>query len=203
MSDSGDAKPVKLPYFHRELSVDDKALIGDITPKPLDPSATQARDNAPTSDNKISAGSAWNSANTWEEREVTPWAMRQINSLFSNSVDLPSNPRFQGRITSVSNVEGHAEIAHIRGKPRYIYELSYNLIFEIDDSQNQKQYDGKFVVTEVGSDQLDDIEIAITWTKGPASADLMAVKDWLVKNKAAMTAIKNKMLEFETEMRKI
>jgi len=49
---------VKLPYFHRSLSSEDAALIGDIAPKKIE-SKDQFEEEL---ENKLSNSSKWNSA---------------------------------------------------------------------------------------------------------------------------------------------
>lgn len=60
-------------YFNRELSEKEASLIGDITPKRIDvsPSVTPTPSPAPT-------GSAWNTAGTWEEKNITDWTTKRI-----------------------------------------------------------------------------------------------------------------------------
>ncbi|KAJ1427043.1 hypothetical protein B484DRAFT_397314, partial [Ochromonadaceae sp. CCMP2298] len=61
ITEVSEGKPVKLPYFHRKLSDQETALIGDITPKQI-----QAQPES-----KLISGSVWNTANTWEERDCS------------------------------------------------------------------------------------------------------------------------------------
>jgi hypothetical protein len=52
-------------YFDKELSEEDKKLIGNITPQKIE---------QPSSPQKIEkVGSAWNKAGTWEEKDKSTW----------------------------------------------------------------------------------------------------------------------------------
>ena len=58
----------KTTFFNNELDEKTKSLIGDITPKAI---AAEAVKTATTA---INGGSAWNTAGTFESKNVTPWA---------------------------------------------------------------------------------------------------------------------------------
>lgn len=64
MANTADAP--KLPYFHRTLSAEDDALLrASSRPTKLDDDAHEGGSHA------SKAGSAWNAAGSWEERDVT------------------------------------------------------------------------------------------------------------------------------------
>lgn len=66
-------------YFHRELSEEDKKLLGDSTPKPISPAASN--DPTVTAAGAGGVGSAWNGAGTWEEKSYTTWARKHLEEL--------------------------------------------------------------------------------------------------------------------------
>jgi tetratricopeptide (TPR) repeat protein len=120
----------KTSYFHNELSEEAKILIGDIAPKKLDPNAssggstasTAEADGAPTT----TGTSAWNKAGTWEEKDCTSWAAGCMQKHIEVvTYRLPaSSPAPNATIAvQTSSVTGHASVATVRGKKRYIYEL--------------------------------------------------------------------------------
>lgn len=123
----------KTSYFHRELSPEEKEMIGDIAPKRLESvDAVPPRQQQEPLD-----GSAWNKAGTWEERNVTAWAKETLEaSLLTASYALPESSPAPGgtvRVTSVTKCDGHASFATVRGKKRYIYEFSISLNWKFDD----------------------------------------------------------------------
>lgn len=69
-----------LPYFHRELSHDEKQLIGDIAPQKIEVAPTAASASA------VHEGSAWNHAGTFEERMFTKWA--EVRSFSCLTLDI-------------------------------------------------------------------------------------------------------------------
>eukprot|EP01041_Mallomonas_annulata_P003486 gene3486-6932_t len=66
-------------YFHRDLSTEDKALLGSSTPKKIDISGNT--ESSPTL-----TGSVWNAAGTWEEKNCTIWATNRIKESLKSIV---------------------------------------------------------------------------------------------------------------------
>jgi hypothetical protein len=75
-------------YFHRELSVEEKRLLGDSTPKRIDSPAPIS--GGGSSPNPV-GGSAWNAAGTYEEKNISEWSqtslkkkLRDVNHRITN-----------------------------------------------------------------------------------------------------------------------
>ena len=68
-------------YFHRELSADEKKLLGDNSPKPISTDAAAAIGSG----SGKAGGSAWNAAGTWEEKNYTQWAKTRIKEILSSA----------------------------------------------------------------------------------------------------------------------
>jgi tetratricopeptide (TPR) repeat protein len=125
----------KTSYFHNELSNEAKLLIGDIAPKKLETAAAPAA-AAPASEGT----SVWNTAGTWEERNVTAWAKESLETqLTAAAYTLPaSSPAPNGLVKCTkANVSGHASVATVRGKKRYIYEFSVELEWSFAHEDNE------------------------------------------------------------------
>jgi hypothetical protein len=153
ISNEGGAKPVKLPYFHRTLSPEETALIGDIRPKPI--SNTEAQ---PVKvETKKTESSAWNAANTWEERDCTSWGKKKVTDVFLNNLNSK-----KVNVAKIEKVEGNSSITHVRGRARYMYEWSFSLDVEIKGVMGA--FKGTATVSDVINDQLDDLEIEMKWT---------------------------------------
>lgn len=168
---------VKLPYFHRTLSPEDSALIGDITPKAITTSAPLENKSG-----KISDGSAWNSAKTWEERDCSTWARETLKTVLSNNLVEVKNDVYYLKFISFSDIKGDAQITHIRGSARFMYELSFSSTFSLKENKSGKQYEGKLSIADLINDQLDDVDISVeSWTAGkaPPNSDLKAAKAFL------------------------
>jgi hypothetical protein len=190
---------VKLPYFHRTLSEQDKALIGDITPKQIDSSVVEAVDSQ-GSTGKLSTSSKWNAAMTWEERDCTVWAKDKVAELFVGGIALSSSG-FEVEVTSAENIGGHAQIAHVRGKARYLYELNFDLQFHVVGGPDE--FNGRLKVMEAANDQLEDLELDIAWDgKSPSGTAFSTVKKLLVGSDMK-AAIVGKIKDFEKAIREL
>jgi hypothetical protein len=197
-SESKSTKSIKLPYFHRTLSAEDQALIGDITPKPL---IVKNTDNTDTT--KLTQSSAWNAAKTWEERDCTVWAKDNLTSIFNEKQEINTTSPFKITLESISNIEGTAQIAHVRGTARFIYELSFSLSLTIED-ETHKKFIASAIIHDVINDQLDDIEVSVTVSKPtPSGAALIEMKNVLIKQKNLKIFIISKMKIFEEKYRKL
>ena len=81
MSSKSDDNPpaVKLPYFHRPQTQEEKDLIGDITPKHI------SIDNTSSSGSRsIVKSASWNTADTWEERDCSEWSRLKMQDIFGD-----------------------------------------------------------------------------------------------------------------------
>jgi tetratricopeptide (TPR) repeat protein len=115
----------KTSYFHNELTEEAKALIGDIAPKRLE----TVPQPAPATDIP-SGSSAWNKAGTWEEKDVTAWAQESLDAALLAAVyTLADSSPAPGALCTVesSKSSGHASVAIVRAKKRYIYEFAITI----------------------------------------------------------------------------
>lgn len=131
----------KTSYFHHEQTEEEKKLIGDIAPKRIETSTVTG--NIETEEKKVD-GSAWNKAGTWEERDVTAWAVKTLTeSLMKCQYQLPaeimtSSGEGLAKVTKITKLKSHtdggtahASHASVRGKKRYIYEFCIGLNWEL------------------------------------------------------------------------
>ena len=199
-------KAVKLPYFHRQLSAEELALIGNISPTPIE-CATAAEEAVLPSN--MSSSAKWNVAQTWEERDVTAKAKDVLRATFDQSfglsdATLATAKGYSVNIDSLENISGSANITHVRGKPRYFYDWSFDLIVDISSTDASKTYTCKLTAEDVVNDQLDDIELTINWTGvRPPNDQLAVVKDLLTGKKTMKHTLKTKMQLFEAELQKL
>jgi len=144
----------KTSYFHHEQTEEEKRLIGDIRPKQLSGDAAAAA--ATTSGDQDT--SAWNKAGTWEEKDVTSWAVDTLtSSLVGTSHSVSSSAAEIGggtaKVTKATKLDlhggGHASVAAVRGKKRYIYEFGIRLDWELEDCSNGEDYRGTMTLPDV------------------------------------------------------
>jgi tetratricopeptide (TPR) repeat protein len=125
----------KTSFFHHEQTEEEKALIGDIAPKRLDSTATS--DPASTSSDDLKDVSAWNKAGTWEEKDVSATAKEQLRALLLRAEFRTENAVCT--VSSVDKLEGHASVATVRGKRRYIFEFSLTVGWKVVSSSDMEE----------------------------------------------------------------
>ena len=196
----------KLPYFHRNLSPQALALIGDTSPKPI--STLSVTDiSAASKPEPQNTASQWNAADSWEEKDVSQVVRELLRTSFEEPFELEdSNPTTDYRVElhSFEIVQGSASITHVRGKKRFFYDFHFGLSFSLVHAASSSSYAGKIMCEDVVNDQLADMEISFTWTgtKRPPNDQHATVKDLLV-GKRMKTLLTTKILSFQDQYQKM
>ncbi|CAI5724633.1 unnamed protein product [Peronospora destructor] len=137
-------------FFNNELTEEAKQLIGDIAPKKVeDPNKVQIK--------SVNGGSAWNQGNTFEEKDMTAWAKSKLEKIVSG-ISAPLGTG-DGVVTSleVSNLEGDASIAVVRGAKRYIFDFAFTLACTLKQGDDLVTGDLKFL--DLSSDCGGDYDV--------------------------------------------
>ena len=139
----------KTSYFHNELDEKSRELIGDIAPKKIEnPAPTPAAANA-----SKQGTSVWNTGGTWEERNVTEWAKKTLSDfLLRTTYTLPPSspaPGAVARVEKVAKLDGHASVAVVRGKTRFIYEFCCKLEWELDKPDDELSCAGSLSIPDI------------------------------------------------------
>lgn len=186
-------KAVKLPYFHRTLSPEDTALIGDITPKPISSSTTATAASAAANPAGRTAleGSAWNAAQTWEERDCTSWGKNKLREVFASSSSASGDVSF----VEASKVEGNASITHVRGRARFMYD--WNFTVEVSVLHDGRTYEANADITEAINDSLEDMDCTVSFWKGTT----VSREEHKVLTAKVAVAVVERVKEFETQFR--
>lgn len=132
MSEAAKKAPMESATQHYAWNEDTKkrqaeldALGVSIKPVPLTSSSAAAPPSGATSP----LGSAWNTAGTWEERDVTRSATSALESRLAAFV---SSPRSGKRVhMATASVSGSVTLIASRGKLRVGYELALSATWEI------------------------------------------------------------------------
>jgi tetratricopeptide (TPR) repeat protein len=139
----------KTSYFHNELDDKAKALIGDIAPKKLD-DPTKANSNPAIANQGTSA---WNQAGTWEEKDVSQWAKDTLTKAIQQTTfTLPeSSPAPNALVTvqKVKSLDGHASVAVVRGKTRFIYEYTCRLEWQLEQLDGDLECKGSLAIPDI------------------------------------------------------
>jgi hypothetical protein len=148
----------KTSYFNHDLDDKTKELIGDIRPKKIEVPAPVAVTPA-----AVTSSSAWNSAGTFEEKSVTPWAKECLESqLGAVDVHIPSvfpHPAAGSdgsardvplahldifmSISKVKSVTGDASTVYNRGKKKYLYDFTVECEWKFQAYVHTDIVDGK------------------------------------------------------------
>lgn len=149
----------KTSYFNNDLDEKTKELIGDIRPKKIDAPAPVAVAVASST-----SSSAWNTAGTFEEKSVTPWAKENLQScLEAVNVHIPSvfpHPAAGAADASardvplahldifitlpkVKSVVGDASTVYNRGKKKYLYDFTVECEWRLQAYTSTDVVDGK------------------------------------------------------------
>jgi hypothetical protein len=100
---------------------------------------------------KDSAGSAWNSAGTWEERDVLPKVRERIESV----VKRVSDRDFGSGVISVDRVKsvtGDASVGVIRGKARQFLDVKIEVAFRVRVGGDDQAYKGTLILKDYSAD---------------------------------------------------
>lgn len=117
----------KTSYFNNEMDAKTKELIGDIRPQKLE-TVPAAAATAPTG----GTTSAWNTAGTWESRNMTSWATGHLEGLLKAATFVLPNNMGTVVVHEVKNMTGDAEIISRRGKIKFPFDFSFEVHWRVD-----------------------------------------------------------------------
>eukprot|EP00927_Polykrikos_kofoidii_P073900 TRINITY_DN69912_c0_g1_i1.p1 TRINITY_DN69912_c0_g1~~TRINITY_DN69912_c0_g1_i1.p1 ORF type:complete len:460 (-),score=98.59 TRINITY_DN69912_c0_g1_i1:86-1426(-) len=125
-------------YNHRKWQPQEEKK--DFVPKKVD---------APVDSKAPQSASSWNAAGTWEEKNMLPWWIEKLQRLKTIALD-----SFAGRLTveSLQEIAGEAQIVHIRGTPRFLFDLRLSLEFQCKFPRSSRAYSGQVSVPEFSNE---------------------------------------------------
>ncbi|KAJ1454310.1 activator of Hsp90 ATPase [Pelagophyceae sp. CCMP2097] len=152
--DSDDDKTPITWYKHRETKLPPSAQ----GPSKFDDAPESPADET---EKRISASSVWNTAGTWEERNVLPWARKEFELMLPGLSCVRDD--FTLTVKDVSAVTGDASVGTNRGKARHIFDLALELKIEV--KVGDKVYTGKLTIEEFNHDALstDADAVHVAW----------------------------------------
>jgi hypothetical protein len=164
-------------YFSREITDEDRRLLAETNtgPQRIDPGSSPSFCASPIKLKGVQAaapgGSKWNSAGTYEEKDISSWAQSQLRSLLTHlNVRLAGGTPLNVYIDVVHEVKGDASCVFSRGKCKFIYDMSLEIGFLITNSSAEKpsfvlsrgDTKGKISITDITADADDDVVHCIT-----------------------------------------
>jgi tetratricopeptide (TPR) repeat protein len=161
-------------YFHRELSEEEKKLLGTNAPKKIEQATAAQRPASITPSAEAGKGqaSAWNQAGTWEEKNTSEWCNGHLRTKLSSATAELDNGAHVGVVTKVDSLTGDASVAVVSGKKRYIFDYHASLQYEIrDESVDEVIASGSFKLPDINSASHDELEVDVpSWSKPPTPA---------------------------------
>lgn len=114
-------------FFNNTLDETTKALIGDIAPRKINSSNDLV--------SNVEVGSSWNSAGTFESRDLTSWAKDYLTDNL-NDDHVGGNIVLNGenyilKILEVKELTGDCEIIVIRGKRKHVCDFTFTLLWQL------------------------------------------------------------------------
>jgi len=147
--DAGDGEDINW-YKHREWKPTAEPKQ-EFTPTAMSQEDVSAAASKLTS----VAGSVWNAAGTWEDKDVTSLALSTFKQQLEE-LPLPSIDAAGGGISveKFEKVEGDASKPVIRGKMRHIFDLSFEVkfVFKWMDAGGQQKASGSLSVSDFTND---------------------------------------------------
>jgi len=109
---------------------------------------------AAESSSSTAAGSAWNKAGTWEDKDVTASAQSALREKLQEPFPDINAAGGALAVEDIEKVEGEASKPVIRGKMRHIFDLSFKVkfLFKWMDSSGQKQATGSLSISDFTND---------------------------------------------------
>lgn len=179
-------------YFHRDITDHEAKLIGDTTPELLESKASND-DPVPVQHSKITSSSAWNTAGTWEERDMTKWAKGHLTDLLVGITQEVTDGHIA--VKELSDWEGDASIPVIRGKPRFLYDFTFKAKLELNavGSSAAKKAEVKFI--DFSNDE-DEHEVELTFVSPkPSQLHQAAIRSVMERPGGLLFAKLNTALE--------
>ena len=159
------------------------------SPSPSPPPPSQSPEPAAAG----AAGSRWNAAGTWEEKDLSSWAHARMTALLafkgaaSPSVEL-----------SCTKVSGDATLVYTRGKKRVGYDLAIQCEWR-GRAADGEEVKGGLELPSVDQTSEDEYEMVVT-VKERGKADDEAVEQLTRAAKKLRDTITSKIKQFEKEL---
>lgn len=160
--DDDDDTPITW-YKHRETKLPPSKVVHTrLETAPAAAPAAPATGAAPAP----SGGSVWNTAGTWEERDILPFAKDAVEAALGR---VPDRDFGSGVVSldTVKGVEGDASVGVIRGKTRHIVDLTVKIGFKVRLGGDGKAYKGTLVLKEYSADaRTEAVDVELKFTDG-------------------------------------
>lgn len=154
-------------YFTRELSDADKAILASTnqSPQRIDgaSSAISANCSSTSQPSENSAvegfvGSEWNFAKTFEEKDISFTSKQYLREKLKQ-VSIRDIKGYHVVVKDVKEVQGDVIRVFSRGKMKFIYDLSVDIIFAMNSVDAKRNTTGKCIITDIIADKVAEVQI--------------------------------------------
>jgi tetratricopeptide (TPR) repeat protein len=159
------ANGAKTSYFHMDISDEAKALLAENAGhKKLDGPVDEAADPK--------GKSAWNTAGTWESKNLRKWVEEQLDMWIGFSVDIKAPDGTPGSVSvsKIENLEGPAEIVMARGKRKKVLDLSFTIHWTLVVADHKAT--GKLIFQDVSTDDEPELRCEVDGSSVPEARPL-------------------------------
>merc|ERR1719163_1248207 len=164
------ADGAKTSFFHMDISDEAKALLAqNAGHKKLDAPVEEATDPK--------GKSAWNTAGTWESKNLRKWVELELDKWIGFSVDIKAPDGTPGHVSvsKIESLEGPAEIVMARGKRKKVLDLSFNIHWTLLVADHKAT--GKLIFQDVSADDEAELRCEVDGSSAPEArpvADMYA-----------------------------
>ncbi|KNA13850.1 hypothetical protein SOVF_112970 [Spinacia oleracea] len=172
----------------------------EAVPLPV-PKMLSAQDVSNQTSHAPTLGSVWNTAGTWEEKNLNRWATERIKELLG-SVGSLEFTNGKAELAEVSKCSGDAYLVTVRNKKRvcYTYELTIDVKGEWLVGGENKKVKGYLEIAEFSYGELDDLEVTVNINGG---SDMPHKEKYSITQdlKSFLQPLREKLLQFEQELK--
>jgi tetratricopeptide (TPR) repeat protein len=195
----------KTTFFNMERTEEEKALIGDIRPKRIDPSAApEVLAPAPIA---AEGASVWNQGGTFEERDMNEWAKNNITERVKGVC--AEGDGFKLEVEKVEKIDGDASITFARGRKRHVFDFELLVKWEATlEGDDKNKVSGKLFYMDFNGDTAADeeLDVELRWEQREKAGKFQApLKECLMSMRAGSlrSKLNETLLGFIAEFRAV
>jgi len=182
------AKSRKSGYTYWKRDIDDGHVLKDNTPQKLKEEEAAAAQQQVPERRLQNAGSSWNVAGTWEEKDTSVIAREELERILSSGDFVLLDGEGTRICVTKASITGDSYAYNIRGRPRLGFELKVKISWE--GTFEGQEVSGDLDISELDSSDLDGMDIREKKPSGKAAPSEASKKASAALKKGAMPAMK-------------
>eukprot|EP00746_Dinoflagellata_sp_MGD_P165767 gnl/MRDRNA2_/MRDRNA2_95236_c0_seq1.p1 gnl/MRDRNA2_/MRDRNA2_95236_c0~~gnl/MRDRNA2_/MRDRNA2_95236_c0_seq1.p1 ORF type:complete len:396 (+),score=107.34 gnl/MRDRNA2_/MRDRNA2_95236_c0_seq1:53-1240(+) len=153
-------------YNHREYKPKEEKK--DFTPERLDREVGNADPKK---------GSQWNTAGTWEEKNMVSWWQDKLKALGAFRIEGFAGTSKILKVERMGAVAGEAAITHIRGTPRFFFDLKFGIEYSLAYKTSSSSKKGALNILEFSNAVDESGEFVLSTEALPSQGSVDEKKD--------------------------